>query len=103
MKLDSLQKLYVEELRDLYSAENQILKALPKMQKAASDKQLQRAFAQHERVTRKHVQRLDRRKLRIVRLNRIDVSLHDRQVRRLRSWRGGRLGSRFGNLNDAGR
>src|SRR5256886_3814346 len=60
MELDSLQELYVDELKDLYSAENQILKALPKMQKAASDKQLQRALAQHERVTRKHVQRLDR-------------------------------------------
>ena len=35
MKLDSLKKLYVEELRDLYSAETQLLKALPKMAKAA--------------------------------------------------------------------
>src|SRR4051812_20459097 len=43
MKLDSLTKLYIEELQDLYSAENQILKALPKMAKAASSKELQAA------------------------------------------------------------
>jgi len=36
MKLDKLQKLYINELRDLYNAENQLLKALPKMAKAAS-------------------------------------------------------------------
>jgi ferritin-like metal-binding protein YciE len=60
VELNSLEELYVEELRDLYSAENQILKALPKMAKAASDRQLQRAFTQHERQTQQHVKRLER-------------------------------------------
>jgi ferritin-like metal-binding protein YciE len=59
MKLDSLQKLYIEELRDLYSAENQILKALPKMAKAASSPQLQAAFNEHLKQTEGHVNRLE--------------------------------------------
>ncbi|PYL65280.1 MAG: ferritin-like domain-containing protein [Verrucomicrobia bacterium] len=44
MKLDTLQKLYTDELRDLYNAENQLLKALPKMAKAASSEDLKDAF-----------------------------------------------------------
>ena len=44
MKLDKLQKLYINELRDLYNAENQLLKALPKMAKAASSTELKQAF-----------------------------------------------------------
>ena len=60
MELETLQDLYVEELRDLYSAENQILKALPRMIKAASNKQLQKAFTQHQKITEKQVQRLER-------------------------------------------
>jgi ferritin-like metal-binding protein YciE len=60
VELNSLEGLYLEELRDLYSAETQILKALPKMAKAASDRQLQRAFTQHERQTQQHVKRLER-------------------------------------------
>jgi ferritin-like metal-binding protein YciE len=60
MELDTLKQLYVEELRDLYSAENQILKALPRMIKAASHKELKRAFTTHERQTREHVKRLER-------------------------------------------
>jgi ferritin-like metal-binding protein YciE len=59
VKLDSLQKLYVEELRDLYSAENQILKALPKMAKAASASELQAAFKEHLEQTKGQVQRLE--------------------------------------------
>jgi len=59
MKLDSLQKLYLEELRDLYSAENQILKALPKMAKAASTPQLQAAFQEHLEQTKGQVERLE--------------------------------------------
>jgi len=59
VKLDSLQKLYVEELRDLYSAENQILKALPKMAKAASSKELQAAFNEHLEQTKGQVARLE--------------------------------------------
>jgi ferritin-like metal-binding protein YciE len=60
MELDSLRELYVDELKDLYSAEGQILKALPRMIKAASNRQLKRALTEHERVTRKQVQRLER-------------------------------------------
>lgn len=60
MELESLRALYVDELKDLYSAEGQILKALPRMIKAASNRQLKQALTQHERVTRKQVQRLDR-------------------------------------------
>lgn len=59
MKLDSLKKLYVEELRDLYSAENQILKALPKMTKAASSKELKAAFTEHLAQTKEQVTRLE--------------------------------------------
>jgi ferritin-like metal-binding protein YciE len=57
---ETLHELYVEELRDLYSAENQILKALPKMIKAATHKDLKRGFTLHERQTRGQVKRLDR-------------------------------------------
>jgi ferritin-like metal-binding protein YciE len=60
VQMNSLRELYVEELRDLYSAENQILKALPRMIRAASNKDLQRAFTLHERQTQQHVKRLDR-------------------------------------------
>jgi ferritin-like metal-binding protein YciE len=59
MKLDSLKKLYIEELQDLYSAENQILKALPKMAKAATSKELQAAFNEHLEQTKGHAKRLE--------------------------------------------
>ena len=60
MKLDSLEKLYIHELKDLYSAENQILKALPKMEKAASSKALKKAFKEHRAETKKHISRLEK-------------------------------------------
>lgn len=60
MELDTLKDLYVEGLKDLYSAENQILKALPKMIKASTDRQVKAAFRSHERQTREHVKRLER-------------------------------------------
>ena len=60
MELETLRALYVDELKDLYSAENQILKALPRMIKAASNQELKRALTQHERVTRGQVKRLER-------------------------------------------
>ncbi|HTK53312.1 MAG TPA: ferritin-like domain-containing protein [Gemmatimonadaceae bacterium] len=60
MELESLRELYVDELKDLYSAEGQILKALPRMIKAASSRDLKSALTEHERVTRKQVQRLER-------------------------------------------
>lgn len=59
MKLDSLKTLYVEELRDLYNAENQLLKALPKMAKKATTPELKEAFQTHLEETRTHVERLD--------------------------------------------
>ena len=58
-EMDSLRELYVEEIKDLYSAENQILKGLPRMIKAASHPQLKRAFMKHEAQTKKHVTRLE--------------------------------------------
>ena len=58
-KATTLQDLYIAELKDLYSAENQILKALPKMIKAASSPELQQGFEEHLEQTRGHVQRLE--------------------------------------------
>ncbi|MEO8505201.1 MAG: ferritin-like domain-containing protein [Acidobacteriota bacterium] len=60
MELNTLNDLYVDEIKDLWSAETQILKALPKMIAAAHSKPLARAFAKHERQTRGHVRRLER-------------------------------------------
>ncbi len=59
MALDSLHDLYVEELKDLYNAENQLLKALPKMAKAASASELKEAFTEHLAVTKHQVERLE--------------------------------------------
>ncbi|HYO47517.1 MAG TPA: ferritin-like domain-containing protein [Gemmatimonadota bacterium] len=60
MNLDSLQKLYVHELKDLYSAEKQLVDALPKMIAAASNKDLKLALKDHLGATRRQVQRLDK-------------------------------------------
>jgi len=60
MKLTSLEDLFVSELRDLYSAEQQILKALPKMAKAARSKELKAAFEDHYKETKGQADRLDR-------------------------------------------
>ena len=59
MKLDTLKTLYTNELRDLYNAENQLLKALPKMAKAASSEGLKEAFEKHLEQTKTHVERLE--------------------------------------------
>ena len=59
MSIDSLSDLYVEELKDLYSAENQILKALPKMIAAATHPELKKAFSDHLAQTKGHVERLE--------------------------------------------
>jgi ferritin-like metal-binding protein YciE len=59
MSLDTLEKLYIEELRDLYNAENQLLKALPKMAKGASSPELKDAFEKHLEQTKGHVERLE--------------------------------------------
>lgn len=60
MKLDTLKTLYIYELNDLHDAESQLLKALPKMAKAASSSDLRLAFEKHLDQTHEHVRRLDR-------------------------------------------
>jgi ferritin-like metal-binding protein YciE len=60
MSMDSLKDLYIDELKDLYNAENQLLKALPKMAKKASAPQLKRAFQDHLEQTKGHVDRLEK-------------------------------------------
>lgn len=59
MKLETLRDLYIEELKDLYSAESQLLKALPKMAKAATSAELQKAFEDHLAETEGQVERLE--------------------------------------------
>lgn len=59
MPNEGLKELYIDELKDLYSAENQLLKALPKMAKAASSEELRQGFEEHLDQTRGHVQRLE--------------------------------------------
>ena len=59
MKKNDLHELYVEQLRDLYSAENQLVKALPKMAEAATTDELRTAFEEHLEQTQGHVQRLE--------------------------------------------
>lgn len=59
MAMESLQDLYVEQLKDLYSAETQIMKALPKMADAAHHPELKNGFEQHLQQTREHVKRLE--------------------------------------------
>jgi ferritin-like metal-binding protein YciE len=57
--MNSLRDLWIEEMRDLYNAENQLLKALPKMAKKASSPELKEAFESHLEETETHVERLD--------------------------------------------
>jgi len=59
LKIENLRDLWIDELKDLYHAENQILKALPRMAKAAVDDTLQSAFEDHLEQTRGHVKRLE--------------------------------------------
>ena len=59
MKLNSVQDLFLAELRDLHNAEEQLVEALPKMAEAASSKELKNAFTHHLEETRRHVTRLD--------------------------------------------
>jgi len=59
MNLETLKELYVNELRDLYNAESQLIKALPKMAKGASSDELRDAFEKHLEQTKRHVQRLE--------------------------------------------
>ena len=55
-----LKELYIDDLKDLYSAENQLVKALPKMAKAASSEELSQGFEEHLEQTKGHVQRLEK-------------------------------------------
>ena len=75
MSLDTLEKLYISELRDLYSAENQLLKALPKMAKGASSPDLKDAFQKHLEQTKGHVERLEEL------FEQLDESLRARRAR----------------------
>ena len=59
MKLDSLEKLFLDQLKDIYSAEGQLIKALPKMAKAASSPALRQAFESHLEETKVQKERLD--------------------------------------------
>ena len=59
MKVDSLEKLMVEELKDLYDAEKQITEALPKMAEEAKTSDLRQAFEDHLKQTKGHVRRLE--------------------------------------------
>jgi len=59
MKLATLRDLYVAELKDLYSAEKQLVKAIPKMAKAASSPELRESFQEHWEQTKGHVERLE--------------------------------------------
>jgi len=60
MKESLLRKLYVDELKDLYSAENQLIGALPKMAKAATSRKLKAGFEGHLKQTKQHVARLEK-------------------------------------------
>jgi ferritin-like metal-binding protein YciE len=60
MEIDSLRKLYIEELKDLYSAEKQLIQALPRMAKKVQNEKLRKGFEQHLETTRMQLERLDR-------------------------------------------
>lgn len=59
MRSDTFEKLYVDELRDMYSAEKQLVKALPKLAKAATSPELRTALEEHLDVTKEQVERLE--------------------------------------------
>ena len=59
MEHQALKELYIDELKDIYNAENQLVKALPKMAKAANSEELRTGFEAHLEQTRGHVQRLE--------------------------------------------
>jgi ferritin-like metal-binding protein YciE len=58
-KLNTLQELFVHELKDLYSAETQLIKALPKMAKAATSPELKEGFQKHLKQTEGHAKRIE--------------------------------------------
>lgn len=60
MQIKSLMDLYIQQLRDLYNAEQQLTKALPKMAEAADSKELKQAFQDHLKETERQVERLEK-------------------------------------------
>ena len=60
MQLETLQDLYIHELKDLYSAENQLIRALPKMAKAAKNQELAAGFQEHLEQTKEHAARIEK-------------------------------------------
>jgi ferritin-like metal-binding protein YciE len=60
MQLETLHDLYIHELKDLYSAENQLIRALPKMAKAAKNQQLAAGFQEHLEQTKEHAARIEK-------------------------------------------
>jgi ferritin-like metal-binding protein YciE len=58
MALNSLKDVYVEQLKDMYSAEKQLTEALPKMAKAASNQELSKAFSHHLDLTKGHMEKV---------------------------------------------
>jgi ferritin-like metal-binding protein YciE len=60
MSVETIEELFVDELKDLYSAEKQITKSLPKLAKAATDPELKNAFESHLKETFGQIERLDR-------------------------------------------
>ena len=60
MPEQGLKELYTEELKDIYNAENQLVKALPKLAKAASSDELRQGFEEHLKQTKGHVERLEK-------------------------------------------
>jgi ferritin-like metal-binding protein YciE len=59
MKAESLRDLYLEQLKDLYDAEHQLIKALPKMAKASTSDELRDAFEEHLEKTKEHARRIE--------------------------------------------
>ena len=59
MSVENLEQLFINELKDIYSAEKQITKALPKMAKSAKSEELRSAFEEHLEQTKGHIERLD--------------------------------------------
>jgi len=59
MSIESMEELFFEQIKDLYDAEERLVKALPKMAEAATSEELRGAFEQHLRQTRGHVSRLE--------------------------------------------
>jgi ferritin-like metal-binding protein YciE len=60
MQLENLEDLYIHELKDLYSAEKQLVKALPKMAKAARNRELSSGFSEHLEQTKEHAARIEK-------------------------------------------